>query len=159
MPEIPGHQFNAAHYAFGFVVESEFNHAKLLAHACGGRNVLFYCHAAGARIVAVGGAYRRLARGGASKAAGAALSYRWLGELPDHFHCPITLSFGDSDFSNRIKAIKIRLVRQLAASEFRNAARAKKGERGVWPRRFWEHLIRDAADFARHLDDIHRNPL
>lgn len=109
--------------------------------------------------MAAGGAYRRLARGGASNAVRTAFHIDGGVALPDRFHCLITLPAGDSDFSNRIKAIKIRFVRQLAACEFRNAARAKKGERDVWQRRFWEHLIRDAADFARHLDDIHRNPL
>jgi putative transposase len=28
--------------------------------------------------------------------------------LPDHLHCVLTLPAGDDDFSNRIKAIKIR---------------------------------------------------
>lgn len=79
--------------------------------------------------------------------------------LPDHFHCLITLPAGDDDFSNRIKAIKIRFVRSLAANEWRNAARVRKGERGIWQRRFWEHVIRDQKDFNRHLDYIHRNPL
>jgi putative transposase len=79
--------------------------------------------------------------------------------LPDHFHCLITLPPGDSDFSNRIKAIKIRFVRQLLATEFRNNARIRKRERAIWQRRFWEHLIRNDTDYARHLDYIHRNPL
>ena len=29
----------------------------------------------------------------------------------------------------------------------------------VWQRRYWEHLIRDDADFERHVDYIHFNPL
>jgi len=29
----------------------------------------------------------------------------------------------------------------------------------VWPHRFWEHLIRDDADFHRHVDYIHLNPV
>ena len=28
-------------------------------------------------------------------------------------------------------------------------ANLRKGERGIWQRRFWEHLIRDEADYAR----------
>jgi putative transposase len=34
-----------------------------------------------------------------------------------------------------------------------------KGERGIWQRRYWEHTLRDEADFARHLDYIHFNPV
>ena len=32
-------------------------------------------------------------------------------------------------------------------------------ERAVWQRRFWEHLIRDERDLARHYDYIHYNPV
>ena len=32
-------------------------------------------------------------------------------------------------------------------------------EQGIWQRRFWEHAIRDEADFAAHLDYIHINPV
>ena len=35
----------------------------------------------------------------------------------------------------------------------------KKGERGLWQRRFWEHTIRDENDLYRHLDYIHFNPV
>ncbi|MGD1823694.1 Transposase [Chromobacterium violaceum] len=45
--------------------------------------------------------------------------------LPDHVHCMITLPPGDDDFSNRIKAIKIRFVRALPALEYRNPARCR----------------------------------
>jgi putative transposase len=38
---------------------------------------------------------------------------------------------------------------------------AQRGSRrrGVWQVKFWEHTIRDAADFKRHLDYIHLNPV
>ncbi len=29
----------------------------------------------------------------------------------------------------------------------------------VWQRRFWEHLIRDERDVARHVEYIHYNPV
>ncbi len=63
--------------------------------------------------------------------------------LPDHLHCVWTLPPGDADFSNRWKAIKIRFVRAIPATERRSKVRVAKGERGVWQRRFWEHAIRD----------------
>jgi len=37
--------------------------------------------------------------------------------------------------------------------------RLKRGERGIWQRRFWEHLVRDEQDYAAHLDYVHINPL
>lgn len=79
--------------------------------------------------------------------------------LPDHMHCVWTLPPGDSDFSNRWKAIKIRFVQALPRTERRSTVRVAKGERGIWQRRFWEHLIRNEADYARHVDYVHWNPM
>ncbi len=79
--------------------------------------------------------------------------------LPDHMHCVITLPEGDADFSNRIKAIKIRFVRAIPATERRRRSRIARGERGIWQRRFWEHAIRSDLDFSRHLDYVHFNPV
>jgi len=36
---------------------------------------------------------------------------------------------------------------------------ARKGMRGIWQPRFWEHTIRDEEDFRRHVDYIHYNPV
>lgn len=69
----------------------------------------------------------------------------------------MTLPPGDDDFSNRIKAIKIRFVQVLALTERRSSVRMAKGERGIWQRRFWEHAIRDEGNYARHMDYVHFN--
>ena len=79
--------------------------------------------------------------------------------LPDHMHCVITLPDGDDDFSNRIKAIKIRFARAIPATERRTRVRAARGERAIWQRRFWEHAIRNDTDYARHMDYVHFNPV
>jgi putative transposase len=34
-----------------------------------------------------------------------------------------------------------------------------KREKGLWQRRYWEHVIRDDADLERHVDYIHLNPV
>jgi putative transposase len=34
-----------------------------------------------------------------------------------------------------------------------------RGERGIWQRRYWEHLIRDDADFRAHRGYVHINSL
>ena len=80
------------------------------------------------------------------------------GVLPEHLHCILTLPEGD-DFSNRIKAIKIRFVRAIPATERRSRVRVARGEWAIWQRRFWEHAIRSDADYARHLDYVHFNPV
>jgi len=79
--------------------------------------------------------------------------------LPDHMHCIVTLPDGDDDFSNRIKAIKIRFARTIPATERRTRARAARGERAIWQRRFWEHAIRNDGDYVRHMDYVHFNPV
>jgi len=79
--------------------------------------------------------------------------------LPDHLHCIWTLPPGDSDFSTRWHDIKARFSARIPRGERRSARRVKKGERAVWQRRFWEHLIRSDLDFERHVDYIHFNPV
>ena len=79
--------------------------------------------------------------------------------LPDHLHCIWTLPEGDADFSARWHAIKSNFSRSLPKQERLSTRRVAKGERGIWQRRFWEHVIRDDEDFARHMDYIHYNPV
>ena len=73
--------------------------------------------------------------------------------LPDHLHCIWSLPDGDSDFSGRWRTIKQFVSRRL------DAPVSPRGEKTVWQRRFWEHLIRDDADWRRHVDYIHFNPV
>ena len=79
--------------------------------------------------------------------------------LPDHMHCIWTLPLGDDDYSSRWKAIKIRFAKQIPKAEIRSPLRLRKGERGIWQRRFWEHTIRDDRDYAAHMDYVHINPV
>ena len=78
--------------------------------------------------------------------------------LPDHTHCVWTLPLGDDDYSSRWKAIKIAFAKTLPRTERLSAVRERKGERGIWQRRFWEHTIRDDQDYAAHVDYVHINP-
>lgn len=79
--------------------------------------------------------------------------------LPDHLHAIWTLPPDDADFATRWMLIKSGFSRRVAINERRSASRISKGERGIWQRRYWEHLIRDDADFERHVDYIHYNPV
>jgi putative transposase len=49
--------------------------------------------------------------------------------------------------------------RTLPKSEYVDSTREAKRERGIWQRRFWEHLIRDDIDYANHVNYIHINPV
>jgi putative transposase len=79
--------------------------------------------------------------------------------LPEHLHCIWTLPPKDSDFATRWALIKGQFSRSIEKGERVSQSRAKRGERGLWQRRFWEHLIRDENDFNTHIDYIHWNPL
>jgi putative transposase len=67
--------------------------------------------------------------------------------LPEHMHCLWTLPDGDSDFPVRWHLIKRRF----------SGAFNQRGK--IWQRGYWEHAIRDDADFAAHVDYIHFNPI
>ncbi|VAW88904.1 Transposase and inactivated derivatives [hydrothermal vent metagenome] len=79
--------------------------------------------------------------------------------LPDHLHCIWTLPPHDADYSIRWREIKSRFSKRISGGEHRTAGRIKKGERGIWQRRFWEHTLRDLSDVEKHVDYIHYNPV
>ena len=79
--------------------------------------------------------------------------------LPDHIHAIWSLPEGDKDFATRWRLIKSAFSRALPKGERISKSRRSKGERGIWQRRFWEHMIRDENDFQRHVDYIHINPV
>ncbi len=79
--------------------------------------------------------------------------------LPDHIHAVWTLPEGDADFSVRWRWIKIRFSRSLPKSERLDSVRMARGERGIWQRRYWEHVIRDERDLNEHIDYCWFNPV
>jgi putative transposase len=79
--------------------------------------------------------------------------------LPEHLHCIWRLPPGDDDFPTRWRLIKSRFSRAIVATERRSVSRLRQGERGLWQRRYWEHLVRDDEDYRHHLDYIHFNPV
>ena len=79
--------------------------------------------------------------------------------LPDHLHAIWTLPPGDADFAKRWMLVKTAFSRSLPKHEIINQSRKLKRERGIWQRRYWEHLIRDDLDYQRHVDYIHYNPV
>jgi REP-associated tyrosine transposase len=79
--------------------------------------------------------------------------------LPDHLHAVWSLQPGDADFSTRWRLIKARFAKALPKQEWLSAVRQARNERGIWQRRFWEHLIRNDADYARHIEYCYINPV
>lgn len=59
----------------------------------------------------------------------------------------------------RWRAIKAEFSECAPHDAARVPPNARPGERGIWQRRYPEHTIRDARDFAAHMDDIHFKPV
>ena len=79
--------------------------------------------------------------------------------LPDHMHCIWTLPQGDDDYAKRMRLVKTLFSKEMPKTERRSSVRQRKGERGIWQRRYWEHTIRDERDYATHMDYLHYNPV
>ncbi|WP_299851596.1 transposase [uncultured Roseovarius sp.] len=78
--------------------------------------------------------------------------------LPDHLHAVWTLPMGDADFSTRWRLIKSRFSRGVPKARTR-ASHDARCERGIWQRRFWEHHIRNEADYWAHVRYCWMNPV
>jgi putative transposase len=78
--------------------------------------------------------------------------------MPDHLHAVWTLPEEDADYSLRWRLIKSRFSRGLPKGRLRPSQEARQ-ERGIWQRRYWEHHIRDEADYTAHVRYCHMNPV
>lgn len=103
--------------------------------------------------------------------------------MPNQVHCVWTLPEEDADYSVCRGTIKVRFVMSLRRAErgrgfspaplptelpvvasgryagLKPGLRAGKRDAAVWQRRYWEHHIRDEADFAAHVRYCHMNPV
>lgn len=78
--------------------------------------------------------------------------------LPDHIHTVWTMPAGDRDYGTRWRLIKSRFSMELPKGPLR-PSHVARGERGIWQRRFWEHHIRDEAEYAAHVKYCWTNPV
>lgn len=81
--------------------------------------------------------------------------------LPDYFHMLLKPA-NIKEFSVIVGSIKRRFTKALEEKfkdEDISESKIKRKEKGVWQRRFYEHLIRNEKDLYNHLDYIHYNPV
>ena len=78
--------------------------------------------------------------------------------LPDHLHAIWSLPADDCDFAGRWNLINGGFSRGLPAA-LSTPSKKRKREKGIWQRCYWEHVIRDGEDLARHIAYIHFNPV
>ncbi|MGI9457870.1 MAG: REP-associated tyrosine transposase [Aeoliella sp.] len=83
--------------------------------------------------------------------------------LPDHLHAIWKLPSGDEDFSTRWKRIKREFTVDWLSSGGSEAettpVQKRRGNRGVWQKRFYEHQIESEEDLEQTCDYIHYNPV
>ncbi|MGL5012592.1 MAG: REP-associated tyrosine transposase [Paracoccaceae bacterium] len=79
--------------------------------------------------------------------------------LPDHLHAIWTLPEGDAEFSERWRRIKARFTRYVGFSGARCDSKIVKRERGLWQRRFWEHVVRDEDSLGSAITYCWNNPV
>ena len=83
--------------------------------------------------------------------------------LPEHLHLIVTLPSGDADVSTRVAALKAGFTRKWLRADggesTQSVGRRRQGYRGVWQKRFWDHLVRDETALAECCDYVHFNPV
>jgi putative transposase len=79
--------------------------------------------------------------------------------LPDHWHAIWTLPQGDGDCALRVGQLKAAFSRAVPEAGVLRASLVRRRERGIWQRRYWEHIIRDERDLQAHIAYIHGNPV
>ncbi len=70
--------------------------------------------------------------------------------LPDHLH--LLIETPDQRLSEIMHHIKLTFSARYR--EYHNIVRGH-----IWQSRFWDHLIRNETDLAKHVDYIHINPV
>jgi putative transposase len=78
--------------------------------------------------------------------------------LPDHIHCIWKLPPDDDDYALRWSLLKRHFTKAMS-KQIVIASGARKGEKRLWQRRFWEHAIRDERDLENHFTYIRGNPV
>jgi putative transposase len=82
--------------------------------------------------------------------------------LPDHWHLVMQLPAEDDRYSLRMQQIKGEFSERWLSAGLPEAkvteSQRRRGERGIWQPRFWEHTVRDEDDLERCTDYIHWNP-
>ncbi len=73
--------------------------------------------------------------------------------MPDHFHWLIVLPESRPNFSEIMQKIKWTFT-----LEYKQMHKINDPVK-IWQRGFWDHVIRNEDDLAKHLDYIHWNPV
>jgi len=76
--------------------------------------------------------------------------------MQDHIHMIIKPK-NINELPQIITSIKYGFSKALPKPENLPDSSIKRKEKGIWQRRYYDHIIRDEKDFHKHLDYIHYN--
>ncbi|MCC0074981.1 MAG: transposase [Rhodobacter sp.] len=79
--------------------------------------------------------------------------------LPDHLLAIWTEPEGAVQFPERWRRIKARFSRTVSGDFAPRPSLQRRRERGIWQRRYWEHMIRDAAELDAALETCRLAPV
>lgn len=77
--------------------------------------------------------------------------------LPDHLHIIIQTNEAN-DFPKIISSFKSNFSRKIPKNIEQTIEQLARREKGIWQRKYYDHVIRNNSDFNKHLDYIHFNP-
>ena len=78
--------------------------------------------------------------------------------MPDHIHLLIQTD-NSNTYSKIIASFKSNFSKNLPQNLNQTETQLKRREKGIWQRKYYDHIIRDENDFNKHLDYIHFNPM
>ncbi|MBQ2983537.1 MAG: transposase [Candidatus Gastranaerophilales bacterium] len=78
--------------------------------------------------------------------------------LPDHLHLLISTKKSEN-FSKIISSFKAYFSMRLSKNYTQTLEQLNRREKGVWQRKYYDHVIRSEDDLDRHLDYIHFNSM
>ena len=76
--------------------------------------------------------------------------------LPDHLHLLIQAE-NQNDFPKIISSFKANFSRLMPMNKYQSSEQIKRREKGIWQRKYYDHIIRNEEDLFKHLDYIHYN--
>ncbi len=78
--------------------------------------------------------------------------------LPDHLHFIIQCE--NSNFIPKIiSSLKSNFSREMPFNNYQSEKQISRREKGIWQRKYFDHVIRDEDDLHKHFDYIHYNPI
>ncbi len=82
--------------------------------------------------------------------------------LPDHFHVVITPKIS-TEYPGIIRSIKYHFSKNCRPKYYehlnQSASRAKRGNKPVWQKRYFEHTIRNEKDWTMTMEYMYHNPV